>query len=372
VYGIAPLTQDSSVAQVFSTHASVMSSPENKGERVCIVNPAQPTNHVDTLLASGLNGNSLPTLNLFDSGISNLGSLLLANGLAPGAFSVGTGLYLDIGDGNHYSIVNVSGAQLTIESTGFLPGENDDGYYATTSLPGSLIAEPFAIRIRGAALILTDGTPDKEGMALAYQQMGQGYQNRRLWQVLPAQCAATIGGLEQVLPGFYLSAAIVGMIGQQPPQQSFTNFPMTGFAGVIGASDYFSDSQLDVIAYGGNYIVVQDVANGPLTSRMALTTDMTSIETRTDSITKIVDFTAKFMRQGLKAYIGRFNITQGFLDSLGHVVQGLLTFLTDLGVLIGANMNNIVQDTSTPDTVLIDVTLDVPYPCNYIRLTLVI
>jgi len=31
-----------------------------------------------------------------------------------------------------------------------------------------------------------------------------------------------------------------------------------------------------------------------------------------------------------------------------------------------------VQDEGAPDTVLIDVTLDVPYPCNYIRLTLVI
>jgi len=41
-------------------------------------------------------------------------------------------------------------------------------------------------------------------------------------------------------------------------------------------------------------------------------------------------------------------------------------------VLIGANVNNIVQDEDQPDTVLIDETLDVPYPCNYIRLTLVI
>jgi hypothetical protein len=105
---------------------------------------------------------------------------------------------------------------------------------------------------------------------------------------------------------------------------------------------------------------------------MAITTDLTSIETRTDSITKVVDFTAKFLRTGLKNFIGRFNVTQGFLDSLGHVVQGLGTFLMDTGVLIGFNMNNIIQDADAPDTVLIDCTLDVPFPCNYIRLTLVI
>ena len=105
---------------------------------------------------------------------------------------------------------------------------------------------------------------------------------------------------------------------------------------------------------------------------MSLTTDMTSIETRTDSITKVVDFTAKFLRKGLRNYIGRFNITTGFLDTLGTTIEGLLGFLTETGVLIGANLNNIIQDEDQRDTVLVDVTLDVPYPCNYIRLTLVI
>jgi hypothetical protein len=78
------------------------------------------------------------------------------------------------------------------------------------------------------------------------------------------------------------------------------------------------------------------------------------------------------MRAGLRNFIGKFNITQPFLDTLSTVVQGQLSFLTESGVIIGGDLNNIVQDTSAPDTVLIDVTLDVPYPCNYIRLTLVI
>jgi hypothetical protein len=54
------------------------------------------------------------------------------------------------------------------------------------------------------------------------------------------------------------------------------------------------------------------------------------------------------------------------------VVQGLIGFLVESGVLIGGQLNNIIQDEDAPDTVLIDVTLDVPYPCNYIRLTLVV
>lgn len=373
VYAIAPLTHDPTVSQVFSTHVTAMSAPENKGERIVLINPSVPTNKLDTLIASGLEGNTTPTLNQFDTGVHGLGSLLLAQGLSgTGPYSVSAGIYLDIGDGNHYSVSNIVGTVLTIRVGGFLPGENDDGYYFTGTFPTPLIAEPFALRIRGAALVLLDGTPDLNNIALTVQQTAQGYANRRVWSTFPDQCAATLQGVEQVLDGFYLNAAIVGMIAQQPPQQSFTNFPMTGFTRVIGSNSRFGERQLNVMAAGGNYIIVQDSAGLPLTSRMALTTDMTSIETRTDSITKVVDFTAKFLRGGLKNFIGRFNITQGFLDTLGHVLQGLLGFLTESGVLIGANLNNIVQDTSAPDTVLIDVTLDVPYPCNYIRLTLTI
>lgn len=373
VYGVAPLTHDLSVGQVFSTHASVMSLPENKGERIALFNPSQPANAPDTLVGSGLSGNSLPSSNTFDSGVPNLDALLLANGVTgASALLVSQGVYLDVGDGLKYSISSIVGSQVTVKTSGFLPDENTDSFYATTTLPSSLIAAPFAVRVRGASLTLTDGTPDKDGIALAYQGIGQGFKNRRLWQVIPDKCVATLGGLEQVIEGFYMLAAIAGMIGQQPPQQSFTNFPMSGFTRVIGSNGFLTEKQLNICAAGGNYIIVQDDPGAPLISRMALTTDMTSIETRTDSITKVVDFAAKFLRRGLKNFIGRFNITQGFLDSLGHVIQGLLGFLADAGVLIGSHLNNIIQDSGSPDTVLVDITLDVPFPCNYIRLTLVV
>jgi hypothetical protein len=373
VYALAPLTHDSTVFQIFATHVSVMSSPENKGERVVLINPPMPTHQLDALVASGVEGNTTPTPNTFDTSVVNLGALLLANGLSgTGPYLTSDGIYLDVGDGKKYNVINVVGSVATLKTSGFLPGENDDSYYATTTLPSPLIAEPFAVRIRGAALVLLDGSVDKEGVAVTVQQTAAGYANRRVWSIFPDACAATLQGLEQIIDGFYLNAAIAGMIGQQPPQQSFTNFPMTGFTRVIGSNDRFGERQLNVMAAGGNYIVVQDASGVPLTSRMALTTDLTSVETRTDSITKVVDFCAKFLRQGLKNFIGRFNITQGFLDSLGHVIQGLLGFLAESGVLIGSNLNNIVQDTTAPDTVLVDITLDVPFPCNYIRLTLVI
>jgi hypothetical protein len=374
VYAIAPMTHDATVGQIFNTHVSVMSEAGNKGERICLFNPSKPTSKLDTLVASGVEGNSTQSTNQFDTGIQNLGALLLGQGLDPTSpLTVDDGLYLAVASSDSkYSVLSVSGSILTVKVSAFASGENDDDYYATENLSTELIEEAFALRVRGAALVTVGGLPDKDNIADTYAGMAATYLHRRFWHVVPDTCAATINGLEQSIEGFYMCAAVAGMIGQQPPQQSFTNFPVTGFTRVIGSNDFFTEKQLNRMAAGGNYIIVQDTAGAPLIARMALTTDLTSIETRTDSITKVVDYCAKFLRRGLKNFIGRFNITQGFLDSLGHVIQGLLGFLSDTGVLIGSHLNNIVQDESAPDTVLVDITLDVPFPCNYIRLTLVV
>lgn len=375
VYALAPLTHDQTVAQVFNTHVTFMSQPENKGERIVLWNPEVPTRALDTLVASGTDGNGTSTA-VFDTGITNLAGLFNAAGLPfSGTISVDEGVYLDIAsDSKRYSVSSLSGASVQVRITAgeFSAGENDDGYYATTSLPSPLVGETFAIRVRGAELVTPTGQQDKTAVAENMQKLGQSFLNRRFWMTFPDSAAATLDGLEQLIEGFYMNAAIAGMIAQQPPQQSFTNFPMTGFTRVIGSNDTFSERHLNVMAAGGTYIIIQDGQGAPLTARMALTTDLTSVETRTDSITKVVDFVAKFMRKGLRNFIGRFNITQSFLDSLGNVIQGLLGFLTESGILIGGNLNNIIQDEDEPDTVLIDVTLDVPYPANYIRLTLVV
>jgi hypothetical protein len=372
VYALAPLTHDETVGQVFNTHVSFMSEPAQKGERIVIFNPEVPTHALDALVASGTNGDALTTLT-FDTKVVNISALLNNAGVNPvGVIPADAGVFLDIaGDAKRYSVQSISGGVLTLR-TSFATGENDDGYYSSTGLSLPVLGEAFAVRVRGAELVTSIGTPDKAKIADTVAAKGRTYGNRRFWMTFPDKCAATLGGLEQTIEGFYMNAAIAGMIGQQKPSQSFTNFPMTGFTRVIGSNDRFSERQLNQMAAGGTYIIVQDTLGAPLISRMALTTDMTSVETRTDSIQKVVDFTAKFMRRGLRNFIGRFNITQGFVDTLGSVIQGLGGFLVETGVLVGLTLNGIIQDEDARDSVLVDITIDPPYPCNYLRLTLVL
>lgn len=376
VYSLVPLTHDITVFALELTHVTTMSEPEYKGERICLCAVEFPERAPDTSLASGTDGNAAGSPSaLFSTGISNLSQLVLAAGITPtGTIDVGEGLYLDLAtDDKHYSVKSISSDTLTLryQTADFAAGENDDGFYATT-YPPQTISGTFAVRVRGALLVDANGRPDKNAIADAYQDIAVGFNNRRFWHHALDTVKATLDGVEQVLPGFYWCAAKAGAIAGQPPQQSFTNFPISGFSAVTGTSDYFSDRQMNRMAAGGNCIPIQETANGPIFERMSLTTDMTSIETRTDSITKVLDYASKFLRRLLRIYIGRFNINQNYLDTLSHVISGAKAFLTGTGVLMDMDVNEIVQNADEPDAVDADITVDPPYPCNYIRIRLTV
>jgi hypothetical protein len=380
VYALATASHLSTVHQTFLTHVNVMSEPEQKGERIYFFNPVIPDRANPTLLGSGTDLNTTATANECTLEV-NIAPALIAAGIDPNLdINPTTGaieheLYLDIGDDDKYYLIQkvTAGTTLTLR-TSFSAGDgNDDAFYSSDAFPTTVISDDWTVAIRGEQL-LTPGTtkPDRNRIAETVQASAQAYGFRRGFYVFPDQVAINVTGLEQVVPGYYGTGCIVGMVGQLPPQQGFTNYPMTGLTRPVGSSGFFTNKQMNIMAAGGVYILIQDAQGAPVICRHQLSTNTTSIETRELSITKVVDFTAKFMRAGLRNFIGRSNITQGFLDNLSTVVQGQLNFLVEGTILIGADINNLIQDADAPDTVLIDVTLDVPFPCNYIRLTLII
>jgi hypothetical protein len=380
VYALATASQLPTVHQTFITHVDSMSEPEQKGERIYFFNPEIPDRAVPTLVGSGTDANSTANPNEVTIEV-NIAPALIALGIDPNqAINPVTGeieneVYLDLGgDDKYYLVQLVTAGTLVKVRTSFATGDgNDDSFYSSTALPSSIISDDWSVKLRGEQLLVTGTTdPDRSAISETVAEAATAYDNRRAFYTFPDQCGINVTGLEQLVEGYYASACVIGMVGEQPPQQGFTNFPITGLTRVVGSNDLFTNSQLNVMAAGGVYILVQDAQAAPVLCRHQLSTDLTSIETRELSITKVVDYTAKFMRAGLRNFIGRSNITQPFLDQLSTVVAGQLDFLVSNGVLIGADVNNIIQDADEPDTILIDVTLDVPFPANYIRLTLVI
>jgi hypothetical protein len=183
---------------------------------------------------------------------------------------------------------------------------------------------------------------------------------------------ATVDGQTQLIPGHFACAAIAGMIAQQHPAQPFTFLPMVGFVSPKGSNLKYSPIQMDTGAAGGLYWIIQETEGGAIVSRHQLSTDTTTIEKRELSITKALDYGAKMLRSVLLKYIGQYNISDGFLDTLSIVSQGALAFLVNNGIFKGATINNLIQDTLDPTKVLLDISVQPFYPCNTIRITLII
>lgn len=376
VYAIAPLTHDEVITGLWRTHVVAMSAPEQGGERIVFFNHLVPTRKNPGIAASGTQANSTATANQLLLDV-NPSAGLVSLGLNPAdPFDVEDGVYVEFevaGEFRRYNVSSVTGALANFNVT-FTDEENVDAFYTTTALTESVLNAAWSMKVRGASLVIPGSNPPRLDYSLVADTVAEanaGLRNRRAFSVFPDTIKTVINGIEKSLPGYYACAAICGMVAGQPPQQPFTNFPITGLTGVVG-TEKFTKRQANIMAGGGTYVLIQDVQGGPVTSRHQLSTDLTSIETRELSICKVVDFTAKFIRLGVRKFIGTQVINNQLLDTIGTTIQGMLQFLIENGVLNGANINNIVQDEAAPDTVLVDITLDVPFPCNYIRVTLVV
>lgn len=173
------------------------------------------------------------------------------------------------------------------------------------------------------------------------------------------------------IPGYFAAAAVAGQVSGQDPEQPLTRLPIVGIERVKYSSDWFSDTQLNNMAEGGTYIVMQDQINLPAYCRHQLTTDTTTVESREVSIQKSIDFTAMFLRRNMRGLIGRNNITPQFIKTLKAIVNGIGIQLVRLGVLGDFKLLEIKQDESQRDKIKLKISILANYPSNYIEIDLI-
>jgi len=379
VYAIAPMTDDPFVQQLYSTHVESMSAPEERGERIVFIWQGPPTRAQDESILAGSDATVNGATNSITLGSTTIEGIA-ALGLDPADLSFEDNVYLELvvtllGQTNVYrfSVSSVSGTALQLRGT-FATTENTDGFYDTPALDWTddenLSGLTFTLKQRGEKLLITGTTlPDRAAIAETAAAQGNSYNSRRTFMLYCGNVDTSIDGIVTPVPGYYASAAIAGMVAELAPQQPFTRVSMTGFSKVYGTDDTFSENQLDTIADGGRYILINQ--GGRIASRHQRSTKSTSIEARELSITKAIDFLAKGLRATNRVYIGRYVINPGFIDQLVMSNEGFLARAVQSGVVNSAALNSVLQDSSSPDTVLIEVTVAPAYPCNKIRITIV-
>lgn len=372
VYAIAPLTHDPVVGQVGQVHVNAMSDPEMGGERILLFTPRRPSRLSDTVVASGTRANvSGPPTNVISTGIANLQALLAAAGAPGPVYTIDDNVFIEFeDDANHYLVESVSSGFVTI-ADGPLTG-NTDGFYldggGSPVFTEIVVDRPFVIKIRGAEVAnLTEE-------ANAYGEIGQGFSDRRVLAIVPDTAIATIDGLEQSIPGYYLGAALAGRISSKQPQQPLTESSIAGFTGLIGSSDRYGEGQLRIISGGGMFVFYHEQTPGtPVLIRQQLSTDMTSVDTRELSITTALDAFAKIVRSSFRNFIGGYNITQNLIEQLSVAADGLKRYVLESQRLFSdLTWGSFTQPSEEPDSLQVDAVVTTLKPANKIRVTIIV
>ena len=194
--------------------------------------------------------------------------------------------------------------------------------------------------------------------------------NRRVSVIYPDRATKVLDdGNTYELPGQYICAALAGWKAGKRPQTAFTKGTMICFNELKGLK--LTRKEKNKLAENGVMIIEQNAGPGtPIEIRHGLTTDMTSPQTREASIIDIADYASKYYRKGLKTYLGQHNITSDLITA----IKGSITSMTDIlvkdKVIISGKIVNIYQDEITPTTLVVQLSIEPPYPCNNIELTL--
>lgn len=390
IYSIVPLTHNEDVAKMLQIHVDSMSDPEMKGERILWWNPSMPVRERSTIIASGAKGNcsnpGVAVQFVFNTGLPDLPARFTAAGISmpatpPAPESEMIFVQLASQGSKMYAVIKVSGPLMTLSEyssagaggaiawtyTGAL-----DGVFEANFWSGALVDEPFTVGKLGASLYNSLGKYNKDKAAESIHNLGQEFADRRVRMIVPDEVIATIGGLEQAIAGYYACCCLAGMKSAQSPSQGFTNMRIAGIDRVQRTQGYFKESQLNIMAGGGAWILIPGPGGGGVVSRMSLTTDTSTVEFRQDSWTSAIDYGAKYMRIILRRVIGPTNITQAAIDLVASLVDSSLRFLIDNRIWTDGTLQKIEQSASEPDALDVGVTARIPYNLNYINVTITV
>jgi hypothetical protein len=346
MYALNILTQNNSVATALNAHVIAMSTPGVNLERVGITSTKLITTAVvvPAGTADGVVGSSPFTT--FTSGSATF----LTSGVVPGMF------------------VNITTAG------------SDKGRFQIASVNSQTsitLATPATAAASGLAYFIDKNLSlDDQAAFLAAYASSIG--SRRLVVTWPDQVNIPVGPDIRPLPGYFLGAGVGALTTALPTQQGFTNQSMAVYSGLIHSTKYFSNTQMNVIAGGGVMLFVQNILNvSAVYIRHQLTTDVSAIKFQEFSITKNVDFIAKFIRSNHQQFPGKYNIVDNAFDDLKTSAVGIVSFLKDStklpkigGVIKSGSLTSAVQDPANIDGILEQWSLDIPIPLNNLDITI--
>jgi hypothetical protein len=355
LYALVPLTQDQATIAAFQAHVDQMSTPQNAAWRIALVNTAIPTTQnigpYSSTFVNANGGNNTITVVNGNYILTASNATFMSDGVSPGdsiVVTAATGSPSQIGS---LQVQNVlSNQQVQVAATGTATAVS---YYVSRNL-------------------------SKTQQAAAVAAVSTTFNDNRVVHIQPDLCGITINGVVKYLPGYYLAAAVGGMVAGFPVQQGFTNVGVAGISDLKDSNFYFTRAQMNTMAAAGTFLFVQETQGSIPYVRHELTTDMSTLQYRELLVVKNWDWLSYAFYGALKSFIGKWNITPDTLNTLRQTIDAEAQLimgqkLPKIGApLLGYKISSLVQDAVNLDTVDINLNISIVYPLNYCQLYLII
>lgn len=200
--------------------------------------------------------------------------------------------------------------------------------------------------------------------------------DRRVRAVWPDQIESS-GTVQE---GYHLCAALAGLASGILPHQGMTRLQIAGFSDVPRTVDKFNRPQLDTMAASGVWVVTQNLFDGQIYTRHALTTgDPDDLNQREEMLTRNVDSISYRFRDHFEPFIGVTNVTpsmRSLLEAEAKFVIGQLqTERSSLqlgGQLITAEIARLSQHDEYKDRFIMILNATVPFALNNFEIHLVV
>lgn len=354
LYALTPLTQAVDVLTAFKAHVLQMSTPENAAWRVALGNTAiakqQNIGQYSTSYANSNSGNNNVSMIGGKYVLTSSNSTFISDGVAPGDIVYFTAATPGAQVGAHQVLEVTSNQQLVVQATATSTGVS---FYVSRTM-------------------------SKSQSASAVSAFSTSMNTGRFWHIQPDTVGVSIGGVTKYLPGYYLCAALAGMVAGFPVQQGFTNIGVAGIVDLKNSNFYFSKADLNNMAEDGVCLFVQDSQGGIPYCRHELTTDMSVLEYREMLVVKNWDFLSYFYYDKLKMFIGSWNITPDTINTIRQTITAASELLKakklpKIGApLLSYKINKLEQNAFNKDNLDVQLATGVVYPLNFLNLHLVI
>lgn len=354
VYAIVPLTQSIDILSAVQQHVEQMSTPENAMWRIAMVNTAIPTvqyigqYNPDLVNANG--GNNTVTLVSGNYVLNSSNAQFVSDGVVPG----------DTIKITAHAPTSQTVTSLTVQSV--------------VSNQQVIVNSPIAL---AAVNYYVQRTLTRTQQAQIVADVSESFTSSRVAHIQPDLVGVTINGVTKYLPGYYLCAALSGLVSGLPAQQSLTNIGVAGIVDLQRSNRYFTRAQLSTISAAGTWLMVQEAAGTIPYTRHSLMTDMSVLQYREIQQVKNIDYLSYFFHDILKSFPGRYNITPDTLQILratliagAKLLQGKK--LPKIGPpLLDYQIKTLKQDEANRDTVIIEMPVTMPTVLNYVNLYLI-